>query len=203
MKTVAVILAAGDGAKVGCPEANLEYEKGRSFLKWLSSTFNKLGVSSIAVVKPGAEDIKERHPDALLIEGSPQEGFIRAGIRAALDEGADIIVLHPVERPAVRSSTIDKLLKSVDGVDGVVPDFEGAVGQPVILKREAAERILRMDGDPQLAQVLKMLELRHVSTKDPGVLVNIDTPEMYERLLGKKPQPAPMPKKRGKKAAEA
>lgn len=204
MKTVAVILAAGDGARIGCPEANLEYEKGRSFLKWLSSTFSKAGCSTIGVIRAGSDEIKERHPDALLIEPAPEEGMLRAGIRAALEEGADTIILHPVERPAVRSSTIDKLLSSIDGVDGVVPDFEGAVGQPVILKREAAERILQMDGgELKLPDVLKALNLRHVSTKDPGVLVNIDTPEMYERLLGKKPQPAPLPKKRGKKSAEA
>jgi len=204
MKTIAVILAASDGAKLGIPEANLEYEKGRSFLKWLSSTFSKAGATTIGVISPGAEDVKERHPDTVLVEGEPGEGLIRAGLRAALDEGADLIILHPVDKPAVRSSTIDKLLKSVDGADGVVPDFEGAPGTPVVLKREAAERLLQMNGDlTKLQAIAERLNLRHINTKDPGVLVNIDTPEMYERLLGKKPQPAPLPKKRGKKPAEA
>lgn len=196
MKTVAVILAEGDGVKVGCPEANLEYEKGRSFLKWLSSTFSKAGCSAIGVIKPGSESIKAHHPDAYLVE-SNGEGLLRAGIKAALDDGAEAIVLHTVEKPAVRSSTIDKLLKSMDGADGVVPDFEGAPGMPVILKREAAEKLLAMDGDMQITQIVKKLDLRHIPTRDPGVLVNIDTPEMYERLLGKKPVEAPMPKKRG------
>lgn len=203
MKTVAVILAASDGARLGIPEANLEYEKGRSFLKWLSSTFSKAGCSTIGVVRAGDEKVKEQHPDTFIVEGEPGEGLIRAGIRAALEEGAELIILQPVDKPAVRSSTIDKLLKSVDGADGVVPDFEGASGTPLVLKREAAERLLQMDGDMQLQGLAKRLDLRHVVTKDPGVLVNIDSPEMYERLLGKKPQPAPMPKKRGKKAAEA
>ncbi|MBX5482280.1 MAG: NTP transferase domain-containing protein [Myxococcaceae bacterium] len=200
MKTVAVIVASGDGARLGIPEANLEYEKGRSFLKWLSSTFSKAGCAgTIGVIRSGAEAIKERHPDAVLVEGDG-EGLTRAGIKAALDEGAEAIVLHAVERPAVRSSTVDKLLKSMDGADGVVPDFEGAPGQPVILWREAAERLLRMEGDLPLASIVQKLELRRVATRDPGVLVNIDTPEMYERLLGKKPTPAPLPKKRGRKA---
>lgn len=201
MKTVAVILAAGDGAKVGCPEANLEYEKGRSFLKWLSSTFSKVGCSTIGVIQRGAENVKEHHPDAMLVEGTPGEGMLRAGLRAALDEGADTIVVHSVEKPAVRTSTIDKLLKSLDGADGVVPDFEGASGTPVVLHRAAVEKLLAMDGDVQIQSLTQKLELRRVATKDPGVLVNIDTPEMYERLLGKKPQEAPMPKKRTRKAA--
>lgn len=200
MKTVAVILAAGDGSKVGCPEANLEYEKGRSFLKWLSSTFSKVGCSTIGVIQRGADNVKEHHPDAMLVEGTPGEGMLRAGIRAALEEGADTVVLHNVEKPAVRSSTIDKLLKSLDGADGVIPDFEGASGTPVVLNRAAAEKVLEMDGELQLQTLAQKLDLRRVSTKDPGVLVNIDTPEMYERLLGKKPVEAPLPKKRMRKA---
>lgn len=200
MKAVAVVLAAGDGAKVGCPEANLEYEKGRSFLRWLSSVFGKAGCSTLAVVRPGAQDIRERHPDAYLVEAG--EGHLRAGVRAALDEGAEIVLLHPVQRPAVRASTVDKLLKALDGAEGVVPDFEGAPGQPVVLTRAAAEKLLDLEGDPTFSTVLSRLQLKKVTTRDPGVVVTIDTPEMYERLLGSKPHPAPLPKKRGRTAKE-
>ena len=204
MKAVAVILATGDGNKVGCPEANLEYEKGRSFLRWLSSTFQKAGCSSVGVIRAGAEDDRERHPDAWLVEGAPNDG-LKAGIRAALEDGAEAVVIHSVEKPAVRSSTVDKLLKSMDGESaaGVVPDFEGAPGTPLVLKREAAERVLGMDDSITLNTLPHKLELRRVSTRDPGVLVAIDSPESYERLLGSKPHPAPMPKKRGKKEPEA
>jgi molybdenum cofactor cytidylyltransferase len=201
MKTVAVILATGDGQKVGCPEANLEYEKGRSFLRWLSSTFQKAGCSSLGVIRAGADEIRERHPDAWLVEGAPNDG-LKAGIRAALEEGAEAVAIHSVEKPAVRSSTVDKLLKSMDGADGVVPDFEGAQGQPVVLSRQTAERVLGMDDSVSLGALAQKLELRRVATRDPGVLVAIDSAESYERLLGSKPHAAPLPKKRGKKAAE-
>src|SRR5919109_1230300 len=102
MKRVAVILATRD-------EANLEYEKGRSFLRWLSSTFSKAGCGTLGVVRANDSEVRDRHPDALLI--------------------------HAVERPAIRSSTIDKLLKALDGGAGVVPDFDGAAGHPVVLTR--------------------------------------------------------------------
>ncbi len=204
MKAVAVILATGDGIKVGCPEANLEYEKGRSFLRWLSSTFQKAGCSSLGVIRAGADDIRAQHPDAWLVEGAPNDG-LKAGIRAALDEGADAVVIHSVEKPAVRSSTVDKLLKSMDadGGLGVVPDFEGAPGTPLVLSRDTAERVLQMDDSVSLNSLPHKLELRRVTTRDPGVLVAIDSPESYERLLGSKPHAAPLPKKRGKKEPEA
>jgi len=202
MKTVAVILASGDGTRMGMPEAVLEYEKGKSFLRWLSSTFSKVGCETLGVIPRGAEDIRERHPDAYLVEETATDGPVRAGIRAALEEGAEAVVLHPVERPAIRSSTIDKLLKELDGKDGVVPDFEGATGHPVILTRQGAEKVMQMDGNGDLSSLVQRLELRRVVTRDPGVLVTLDTPEMYERILGSKPHPAPMPKKRSRKAED-
>lgn len=196
MKCVAVILANRD-------EANLEYEKGRSFLRWLSSTFSKAGCEPLGVVRGEDADVRERHPDAFLVEAAHGENAVRAGIRAALDEGADAVLLHAVERPAIRSSTVDKLLKSLDGGDGVLPDFEGAPGQPIVLVRTAAEKILQLDGAVELNAIAHGLQLRRITTRDPGVLVNIDTPEAYERLLGSKPHLAPLPKRRAsKKAAE-
>lgn len=200
MKAVAVILAAGDGARIGFPEAILEYEKGKSFLRWLTSIMGKAGCSTLAVVRPGAEDVRERHPDAWLVEVSPDDVPLRAGLRAALDEGAELVVLHSVQKPAVRASTVDKLVKSVEG-DGVVPDFEGAPGQPIVLTRAGAEKVLHMD-DATLGNIGRKLDLKKLVTRDPGVVVNIDTPEMYEKLLGSPPHAAPLPKKRGKAAEE-
>src|SRR5918996_4127563 len=189
MKRVAVIVATRD-------EANLEYEKGRSFLRWLSSTFSKAGCEPLGVVRGGDADVRERRPDAYLVEITDGENAVRAGIRAALEEGADAVLLHSVERPAIRSSTVDKLLKALDGGDGVVPDFEGAPGQPVVLTRAAAEKLLQLELEHQIGAIPRRLQLRRIATRDPGVLVNIDTPEAYERLLGSKPHLAPLPKRR-------
>ena len=196
MKRVAVILATRE-------EANLEYEKGRSFLRWLSSTFSKAGCEPLGVVRGGDAEVRARHPDAFLVEIPAGENPVRAGLRAALEEGAETVLLHVVERPAIRSSTVDKLLKALDGGDGVAPDFEGAPGYPLALTRAAAEKLLSSEGELQLSAISRRVQLRRVTTRDPGVLVNIDTPETYERVLGSKPHLAPMPKKRGTRKAAA
>ena len=107
-----------------------------------------------------------------------------------------------VYRPsAVRASTVDKMIKSLESNEGVVPEFEGAIGQPLVLSRAAAEKVLQMD-DPTLTNVASRMDLKRLPTRDPGVVVNIDTAEMYERLLGSQPKAAPVPKKRGKAADE-
>jgi molybdenum cofactor cytidylyltransferase len=131
---------------------------------------------------------------------------IKAGLVAALDEGADMVLIHPVDMPAVRASTLKTLIKAMgDSEEGLRPEFESAAGFPLVLSRAVAERV-RDSSETQLESMLQVLKLRRVSVKDPGVVVNINTPETYERLFGTAPKLAPPPKRRtgvggGKKAA--
>jgi molybdenum cofactor cytidylyltransferase len=141
----------------------------------------------------------------MLVESSRwQDGpmaSIKAGMTAALEEGADVVLLHPVDMPAVRASTLKSLLKAMGDTDeGLRPEFEGAPGYPVVLSRPVAERLLET-GATLLDAALQGMKLRRVAVKDPGVLVNINTPETYERLFGTPPRLAPPPKRRGKKGA--
>jgi molybdenum cofactor cytidylyltransferase len=205
MKAVAIILAAGEARRMAHPKALIEHEGGRSFLQSLASTFGKAGCSVMGVIGKDGEAVREQHPTLMLVE-SPrwQDGpmsSIKAGMTAALEEGADVVLLHPVDMPAVRASTLKSLLKAMgDSDEGLRPEFEGAPGYPVVLSRAVAERLLET-GATLLDAALQGVKLRKVSVKDPGVLVNINTPETYERLFGTPPRLAPPPKRRGKKAA--
>ncbi len=205
MKAVAIILAAGEARRMAYPKALIEHEGGRSFLQSLASTFGKAGCEVLGVIGKDGEAVAEQHPTLHLIE-SPQwqdgpMASIHAGLQAALEEGADVVLLHPVDMPAVRASTLKSLLKAMgDSQEGLRPEFEGVPGYPVVLASEAARRMME-NGAMQLDAALQGLKLRRVSVKDPGVLVNINTPETYERLFGMPPRLAPPPKRRGKKAA--
>ena len=204
MKAVAIILAAGEARRMAHPKALIEHEGGRSFLQSLASTFAKAGCAVLGVVGKDAEAVKEQHPSVNLVD-SPrwQDGpmsSIKAGLGAALEEEADVVLLQPVDMPAVRASTLKSLLKALgDSEEGLRPEFEGAPGFPVVLSRAAAERLMGSDV-AQLDGALQALKLRRVSVKDPGVVVNINTPETYERLFGMAPRLAPPPKRRVKKA---
>jgi molybdenum cofactor cytidylyltransferase len=151
-----------------------------------------------------AQAVKDQHPAVHLVENEQwQDGqlsSVKAGLEAALEEGADVVLLHPVDMPAVRASTLKSLLKPMgDSLEALRPEFEGAAGYPIVLSRGAAER-MRESGETQLEGVLKAMQLRRVPVKDPGVVVNINTPETYERLFGSAPKLAPPPKRRGKKS---
>jgi molybdenum cofactor cytidylyltransferase len=205
MKAVAIILAAGEARRMAHPKALIEHEGGRSFLQSLASTFGKAGCAVLGVIGKDGEAVREQHPSLMLVESTRwQDGpmsSIKAGLAAALEEGADVVLLHPVDMPAVRASTLKSLLKAMGEADEALrPEFETAPGFPVVLSRQVAEQL--MEGDAvQLDAALQGVKLRRVSVKDPGVVVNINTPETYERLFGMQPRVAPPPKRRPKKAS--
>jgi molybdenum cofactor cytidylyltransferase len=123
---------------------------------------------------------------------------LRQGLETALSQDADYIVVHPVEMPAVRTQTLKALFEKLKGElngDGVRPRFEGAPGFPLALTRAAAER-LRRSTAPTLGQALSSLELTPFPTKDPGVLVSIQSAETYARLFGTAPKLAAPPRHR-------
>jgi molybdenum cofactor cytidylyltransferase len=203
---MAVVLAAGEGKRMGMPKALLEYEKGRSFLSQLTRVFEKAGCRVLAVVGRDAGAIQAQHPDAVLIHNNDWEKgqfeSVKVGLRAALDGGAEVIVVHPVDMPLIRANTVSTLLRAALGtqVDGVVPEFESAAGHPLCLSRSAAEKILGMADVQTLEAAQKKLNILRVRTKDPAVMVDLNTPETYTRVLGVEPRLAPPPKRRSRKA---
>ncbi len=201
---VAVILAAGEGKRMGMPKALLEHEKGKSFLQVLSSTFGKAGCRVIAVVGKDAEQIRAHHPSAELVDNvdwpAGQFSSVKVGLRSAVEQGADAVLIHPVDMPMVRASTVEKLLETLEGeVEAAVPEFEGAPGHPLALTRAAAEKILSMNGVPHLEAAQQQLTLVRMKTKDPAVMVNLNTPEIYQRVLGSPPHLAPPKKGRARR----
>jgi molybdenum cofactor cytidylyltransferase len=205
MKAVAIILAAGEARKMGHSKALLEHEGGKSFLQSLASTFGKAGCGVIGVVGKDEEAVREQHPSLELVTSERwrdnQFSSVKAGLDVALEEGADVVLLHPVDMPAVRATTLKTLIKALgDSVEGLRPEFENAPGYPLVLSRAAVERLRELGTADTLEGAVKGLQLRRIAVKDPGVIVNINTPETYERLFGSAPKLAPPPKRRGKKA---
>ncbi len=206
MKVIAVILAAGEARRMSHSKALIEHEGGKSFLQSLASTFGKAGCSVIGVIGKDADAVRDQHPAVHLVENERwqdgQLGSVKTGLEAAFEEGADVVLIHPVDMPALRASTLKSLIKALgDSTEGLRPEFEGAPGYPIILSRAAAERLRDKEpSETQLEAALRGLQLRRIPVKDPGVVVNINTPETYERLFGSAPRLAPPPKRRGKKA---
>lgn len=207
MKAVAIILAAGKARRMSHPKALIEHEGGKSFLQSLASTFGKAGCGVLGVVGSDAEAVREQHPSMELVASEHWEkgvlASVKAGLEAALAEAADVVLIHPVDMPALRVNTVKSMLKEMDrGGTGPLtlrPEYDNAIGWPLVLSREAAEKLLQAEGE-DLEKAIQVLQPRRMSVKDPGVIVNINTPEAYERVFSMPPKLAPPPRKRTKRA---
>ncbi|MGE6757203.1 nucleotidyltransferase family protein [Corallococcus interemptor] len=208
MKAVAIILAAGKARRMSHPKALIEHEGGKSFLQSLASTFGKAGCGVLGVVGSDEALVREQHPSLELVTSPNWErsllSSVKAGLEAAMAEDADVMLLHPVDMPALRVTTVKSMLKDMErgGTEGELslrPEYDNATGWPVVLSRGAARKVLEAEGD-DLEAVLRAINPRRLNVKDPGVIVNINTPEIYGRVFSMEPKLAPPPKRRMKRA---
>ena len=70
------------------------------------------------------------------------------------------------------------------GTWAVVPEFEGKHGHPFIAGREMIERFLRAPQDATARDVEHAAQehISYLTVTDPHVIMNVDTPEEFERL---------------------
>ncbi|MFB1484250.1 NTP transferase domain-containing protein [Corallococcus sp. RDP092CA] len=208
MKAVAIILAAGKPRRMPHPKALIEHEGNKSFLQSLASTFGKAGCGVLGVVGFEEDKVREQHPSLELVTSRDWEkslmASVKAGLEAAMAEDADVVLLHPVDMPALRVTTIKALLKDreVRNDEAVRPKYDIAMGWPVVLSRDAARKLLDAQGD-DLDAALNALKPRPLEVKDPGVIVNINGPDVYGRVFSMEPKLAPPPKRRVKRANAA
>jgi molybdenum cofactor cytidylyltransferase len=190
----AVVLAAGDSARMGRPKALLEWEGG-TFLEAVCRRLREAGVWDAAVVLGrDAETVLNgwrRGNERVVVNPRPDEGMIssvRLGLKA-LDAspavGAALICL--ADMPAVRVETIRFLCDEWRRNRGfmLVPRFKGKRGHPLVLDaRYWHETSLAPDD-----QGLHWVTHRHpgtlidVDVDDPGVVSDADTPEDYGKLV--------------------
>jgi CTP:molybdopterin cytidylyltransferase MocA len=189
-RAIAVILAAGEGRRMGLAKALLLHSGGQTFLEHLASLFEAQECRVLAVVGHEAKRVGQYHRRLELVENTRwQEGqwsSAQFGIQEALARGALTVLVHPVDVPNIHPATVGRLLEAASGSEAVVPEYEAEPGHPLVLSGLAAERVLRSQG-PHLEAALQAVRVRCVAVDDPGVCLNINTPADYERAFGRAP----------------
>lgn len=186
-----LILAAGKSERMGLPKALLPY-RGKTFVESLVEHFVEVGADPLYVVTRRAHEaaLRKRLPANVRLafidrEDAGQLDSVRAGLLAIGGIG-HAVLLGLVDQPSVERATLEKLIArwSETRARVVAPRYDGRRGHPMVIGRAAFPHIFR--GEPEsLREALDFMGsgIENVDVRDPWVLLNVNQPDDYRRLI--------------------
>jgi CTP:molybdopterin cytidylyltransferase MocA len=185
MRVAAIVLAAGEGRRMGGPKALLTFGDETSLAR-VCRLLARPGVASVIAVlgaEAGRVRAEARLPAGveLVVNERWREGMLTsvwAGLDAAEALGAEAVLLHPVDNPFVEPATIDAVLAAVGaGAPIAVPSHAGRRGHPAGFARAVFPDLRAAPRDEGARAVLARSPGRvvHVPAGD-DCLVDLDQP---------------------------
>jgi molybdenum cofactor cytidylyltransferase len=102
-------------------------------------------------------------------------------------EKTDYILIALADMPFVNSQTIDRLIETAvthPEYDVIIPTFQRKRGNPVLWQRSYFHNVKNLSGDQGGRSIIKENEenVIEVEINDPGILIDLDTPEMIAQF---------------------
>ena len=183
----AIVLAAGKSERMGRPKALLPF-RGRTFLGNILDAISHTSIEdTFVVLGHHRAEIEQSLPlPSVVFNPNYEQGMItsfQAGVRA-LSWDASGAFLFLVDHPVVEPATIEAMIMNLAPNRIVLPTFEGRRGHPVLFSSEVLEEILALPSTEGANIVVRKNPARivEVPVSTPGILVDIDTPEQFEKL---------------------
>ena len=200
-----IVLAAGASSRMGRPKALLDFD-GRTALDLVLGS-NR--IFSLALPGSAKEKIRLHPPIVVLgrdraaiearvdlsgarvavnldVDGGPAAS-LKAGL-ALLPPDADAFLFHPVDVPLVRPEDARRLLEAArnsPSKDVFIPSHDRRRGHPVLARRPLAAAIQALPPGVSLRVALHAdpARIEHVVVDAPYILMDMDTPDDYARVL--------------------
>jgi len=186
--TYGLILAAGESKRIGSPKALLKIDS-ETFLHHITCVLHDAGIENIIVVAGAHYEEIRKNAEGLTVVFNAQYALgqfssLQSGLRE-IPAQTDSVIVWPVDLPLVRTDTITALIKTAGSNPITVPVHHGKKGHPVIYSAETITKILSMEPIHTGKELFEYFKDRIAFTnvEDPAVLIDIDTPEDYERRI--------------------
>ena len=189
MKTGALILAAGLSSRMGEFKPLLELA-GKTLIERTIEPFVQFGCDPVLVVTGREADVLEKF---LTDKFAGQICFVRNPAYAVSDmfasvklgiqslaEVCDDFFLIPADIPLIAGEILGKMAAETAPV--VRPSYRGKAGHPVLLRKNAAKRVLAYEGALGLKGALRSEQQAFVEANSPGILLDADTPEDFRAI---------------------
>ena len=186
-----IVLAAGAATRFGQPKQLLDWG-GRPFVRAVAEQALTAGLTPVVVVTGCAADRVEAALDGLPIQIARNDGWqegqassIRAGLQALLAHtGAAVFLL--ADQPQVTANVIRALIEAhqADLSPIVAPlILEEHRGNPVLFDRVTFPDLAQLQGDTGGRSLFSEHAVHYLPWHDAHLLIDIDTPEQYQKLL--------------------
>ncbi|WP_347942062.1 nucleotidyltransferase family protein [Peribacillus simplex] len=187
----AIVLAAGYSSRANAFKMTLPMGQ-MSVLEQTISKFEGLCSRVIVVAGFQAEIIQEKivkiiseNAYSFQIKFVYNENF-NQGMFHSIQKGcnevnAPTFFITPGDCPLVKKETVQLLAKHKGNV--VIPSFDYKGGHPIKLSSEVKQKILETNPESNLRVVLGGYEKQYMNVDDAGVLMDVDTPEDYQKAI--------------------
>jgi molybdenum cofactor cytidylyltransferase len=196
--TAAVVLAAGHADRMGSNKLTLPLGSGTVVGRVVATAFAACDrvIVVIGLHDQGTRTAVEQTARSLgaegrvdVVEGVPYDPGMFISVQAGLRRvtGADVVLIFPGDIPLILSETAIAVREAVSTgrADVAVPSCGGRRGHPVAISARCVPELLAMSECSTLRQFMMV----HASTTklipvdDRGMLLDIDTPVEYDRVL--------------------
>lgn len=177
-----VIPAAGFSGRMGMPKAELLTREGDTFLNHLLGSYLSLGAEQIILVSASnlATSFGENERLTQLINPHPEKGrshSLKLGFQKVNQGNACFI--QNIDNPFWDESLIAEMIDKLSENASVVPCFEDQKGHPVLLGKTIVQYLKSLESIDNLKVELDKFPRQLIQWNDPGILLNINTPEQY------------------------
>lgn len=187
----AIVLAAGYSRRANAFKMTLPLGQ-MSVLEQTISKFEGICRRVIVVAGFNAELIQEevakicnKNAFSFQIKVVYNENFDQ-GMFTSIQKGCQEVngptfFLTPGDCPLVKRETL-KLLSGHHG-NVVIPSFQYKGGHPIKLSKQVKQKILETNPESNLRAVLNCFEKEYLNVVDPGVIMDVDTQEDYQKAI--------------------
>jgi len=198
-KICGVLLAAGDGTRLGYPKSALRLQ-GRWMLPRLIQAMHRGGCQDVLLVlspssKDAIADFGDTGADQEILHlgiAAERTGSIQSGL-ANLPENTDAVILHSCDIPLLRPSVVQKLIAAWFALPDrnhrmVRPKTPaGRGGHPLLLGKGLLQEVQELAPKQALRDFVRKDPSRCLDLTlrgDPGPFLDVNTPEQLTLIEG-------------------